>query len=55
MTRARVVVVAGCAYEIVAVLTGRVPTVTALCRRHWAAEALLLGWLLVHFHRKGGA
>ena len=41
-----------CAYEIIAVATGKVPPITDLCRRHRAAEAILIAWLLIHFHRK---
>lgn len=41
-----------CGYELAAVITGKVPTVSAVCRRHRVAEAAFLGWLLVHLHAK---
>ena len=46
-------VVAGCAYEITALVTrGRTPTISALCRKHrWLEGVFLLG-LIVHFHYK---
>lgn len=40
-----------CAYEIVAIGTGKVPTISALCRKHRALEALFFAWLVVHLHR----
>lgn len=44
---------AGCAYELAALASRhRIPTITDLCRRHRAAEMLLLGILVVHLHRK---
>lgn len=46
-------VVAGCAYEIVAVVTrSKTPTISALCRKYrWLEAAFLIG-LLIHFHYK---
>lgn len=45
-------ITAACAYEIIAIGTGRVPTISSLCRRHRTLEALFLAWLLVHLHRE---
>lgn len=39
-----------CAYECVSVLTGRAPTISALCRRRRWVEAGLLAFLLLHLH-----
>ena len=44
------VVAAGCAYEVVALVTRRVPTLTSICREHRWAEGLLLTWLVFHLH-----
>lgn len=41
-----------CAYEIVAIGTGKMPTVSTLCRKHRSLEALFLAWLMVHLHRE---
>ena len=43
-------VVAICAYEATAILTGRLPTVSVLCRRRRWVEAALLAVLLAHLH-----
>ena len=43
---------AACAYEIAAIVTKKVPTISLLCRRYRWAEVLLLSWLIVHLHRK---
>ena len=39
-----------CAYECVAVATGRAPTVSTLCRKRRWVEAGLLAFLLLHLH-----
>jgi hypothetical protein len=41
-----------CAYEIAAIITKKVPTISYLCRKHRWAEVLLLSWLMVHLHRR---
>jgi hypothetical protein len=46
----RPVVAAACAYEVYALASRRVPTLSRLCRRHRAFEALLFLVLVVHFH-----
>jgi len=44
-------VVAGCAYEIAALVTrSKTPTISALCRKHRWLEAAFLVGLVVHFH-----
>lgn len=43
-------VVALCAWETAAIATGRLPTVSALCRRRRCVEAALLAVLLAHLH-----
>lgn len=49
-TPATKALVAGlCGYEVVAITTGRVPTITALNRRCPVLGAALLGALAVHF------
>lgn len=48
------VTVAACSYEILAITTGKVPTVSRLCRRSRWLEALFLGWLFWHFHKEEG-
>lgn len=45
----KALVVAICAYEIVAVTTGRLPTVTALTGRWPALGVAIVGALAVHF------
>ena len=43
-------VVAGlCTYEATAILTGRVPTITTLNRRHPVIGVVLVGALALHF------
>ena len=40
-----------CGFEIAAITTGRIPTITALCARHrWLGPAVLLT-LAVHLYR----
>lgn len=46
----RAAIAAACAYEIYALMTRRVPTVSRLCRRHRSLEAALLIATVVHFH-----
>ena len=48
-------VVAGCLYEIAALVTGsKTPTISALCRKHrWLEGAFLVG-LVIHFHYQYG-
>jgi hypothetical protein len=48
-------VLALCAYEVTAVATGRLPTVSSACRRHRGLEAALLAVLLAHLHHPWGA
>lgn len=43
------------AYEAAAIGTGRLPTISELCRRHRGAEVLMLALLAVHLHRDPGA
>lgn len=51
MDRATAAAVIGlCVYETAAMLTGRVPTVSALCRKYRLVEAALLAVLLAHLH-----
>lgn len=46
----RVVVGAACAYEVAALTTGQVPTISRLANRHPAFGALVVGALAWHFH-----
>jgi hypothetical protein len=46
----RTVVGTACAYEVFALATGKVPTISAFCRRHRSVEAVILLGLLAHFH-----
>ena len=41
-----------CLYEAAAIASGRLPMVSAVCRRHRWVEAALLGVLLAHLHHK---
>ena len=43
------IVAALCAYETTAILTGRVPTITTLNRRHPVVGVVLVGALALHF------
>lgn len=43
------VVAALCAYETTAIITGRVPTITALNHRHPLVGVVLVGALALHF------
>lgn len=45
----KAVVAALCAWEVAAICTGRVPTITALNRRHPAIGVALVGALALHF------
>lgn len=47
LTKALVATV--CAYEAVAITTGRVPTLTALDRRYPVVGAAIIGGLALHF------
>lgn len=46
----RMLVGLGCSYEVFALTTRRVPTLSQYCRRHRWFEAALFGSLLIHFH-----
>ncbi len=41
-----------CAYETVALTSGRLPSLSSLCRQHRWLEAGLLAALIVHFHHE---
>ena len=45
----KAVVAALCGYECYAIITGRVPTITTLNRRHPAVGVVLVGALALHF------
>lgn len=45
----KAVVVGLCAWEVVAITTGRVPTITTLNRRWPAVGVVLVGALALHF------
>jgi hypothetical protein len=47
----RGIVAAGCAYEVFALVTKRVPTLSHICRTNRWVEGLLLACLVLHFHR----
>jgi hypothetical protein len=44
------VLVTAAAWEANALLTGRYPTVTSLCRRYPVVEAAIIGMIIVHVH-----
>jgi len=44
------VIGAACAYEVFALTTRKVPTLSKICRHSKSFELLLLGTLVVHFH-----
>jgi hypothetical protein len=47
-------VAAACTFEVVAITTGKVPTISMLCGRHrWLGPAVL-GVLAVHLYRQPG-
>lgn len=48
----RAAVAAGCAYEVFALVSGRAPTISRLCRRHRVFEVVLLGVLVIHLHHR---
>lgn len=50
----RVFVGAACGYEVFALATRKVPTLSACCRKHRFLEVVLIGGLLVHFHFERG-
>jgi hypothetical protein len=43
-----------CSYEVAAVTTRRMPTLTQLCRRHPWLAPVLIGSLTVHLYRHPG-
>jgi hypothetical protein len=49
-TTVKAIVAIACAYEIAAITTGRVPTLSWVCRHHRAFEAVLIAVLILHFH-----
>ena len=46
----RMIVGATCTYEVFALATGKVPTISAWCRKHRSLEAVILLGLITHFH-----
>jgi len=48
----KAVIVGLCGYEVIAVVSGKLPPITSICRQHRSVEAVLLLWLAVHLHRK---
>jgi hypothetical protein len=40
-----------CEYEQFAIMTGRVPTISTVCRKHRWVEALLVAAFALHLHR----
>lgn len=45
----KAVVAALCSWEVVAITTGRVPTITTLNRRHPVIGVAIVGALVLHF------
>lgn len=45
----RVLVAGACGYEICALVTGKVPTISSVCRKHHWCEILLISALVIHF------
>lgn len=39
-----------CAYEVFALTTGRVPTVSSISRKYWPFEVIILGGLVADIH-----
>jgi hypothetical protein len=48
----RTLVGAACGYEVFALTTRRVPTISKICRCHRSVEAALLAALIIHFHHQ---
>lgn len=48
MTPWRLLVAAVCGYEVFAIVSGRTPTISALCDRRRLLAAFLIGGLAVH-------
>lgn len=46
----RAAVAAVCTYEVMALATRRMPTVSRICRQHRWVEGVILAGLVVHFH-----
>lgn len=46
----RTVVGCCCSYEVLALITGKVPTISSFCRHHRIIEMVMLGALVVHLH-----
>lgn len=46
----RTLVGAACSYEVFALTTRKVPTISMWCRKHRSLEAVILIGLVVHFH-----
>lgn len=46
----RTVIGTACAYEVFALTTRKVPTLSKICRHSKPFECLLFGTLFVHFH-----
>lgn len=51
---ARWVVIFGCSYEVSAIVTGRVPTLTQLSARYPALGPVLVVALAIHLYRAPG-
>lgn len=52
MTPVQSAIVAACGYEILAITTKKIPTISMICRKYRVAEVAFLAWLIVHFHKK---
>lgn len=52
LTATGAVVCTCCTYEVAAILSQRVPTISQMCKQHRWAEVVIVGWLLIHLHRK---
>lgn len=48
--KVRTAVGAACAYEVFALTTRKVPTLSKMCRHSKSFECLLFGTLALHFH-----
>jgi hypothetical protein len=48
----RHLVIGLCTYEMTALITKKLPTISKICRKHRWVEAAFLAWLIVHLHRK---
>lgn len=48
----KVAVGVACSYEVAAITSKKVPTISQMCKKHRWLEVVIVGLLVIHLHRK---